>query len=61
MSFTTTQGQLPSMLRWAGSTTQNISSNIQLSEIAVQKEVVVFGDDSAESSRVDRKHTQMSA
>ncbi|KAF7798961.1 hypothetical protein EIP86_010190 [Pleurotus ostreatoroseus] len=41
--------QAPSMLQWApatgGSTTRNDSTNIPLSEISTQKEVVVFGDD----------------
>lgn len=58
------------MLRWAaGSATQHgaMASNIQLSDIgsgvAVQKEVVVFGDadDSPESSRTDAKGKVMSA
>ncbi|EKM53533.1 uncharacterized protein PHACADRAFT_211221 [Phanerochaete carnosa HHB-10118-sp] len=46
--------QAPSLLKWGRrnapsssiSTTQAASTNIQLSEISVQKEVVVFGDES---------------
>lgn len=58
------------MLLWArtgtgaSTTVQNGASNIQLNEIAVQKEVVVFGDDrlaEAESSKfTDSKRASMS-
>lgn len=57
------QGQAPpSLLRWArattvGSTTQGASTtNIQLGEIEVQKEVMVFGDGEAHDARDSKAH-----
>lgn len=56
------------MLRWArtaeASTTQAQTTSFQLSEIAVQKEVVVFGDDESvppHDNIGDRKHVASSS
>lgn len=56
------------MLRWArtaeASTTQAQTTSFQLSEIAVQKEVVVFGDDESvppHDNIGDRKHAASSS
>ena len=57
------QRQAPSLLQWARngatagtSTTQATSTNIALSEISVQKDVVVFGDRESMPEAQDSKH-----